>query len=218
MRGQERPLVGAVEFADSGMAIEPGCAFRFDGDEVRAVGEDVGGLRVVEAVVGIVDGAAVGGELKVGQVAEGAPWIFDEIVNWPELAYEAERGGKDAQCLPGLGGGRHVVITAVADGELVPVVGEVEDAVNGAGDGGPHHVHTPREGRAAEVADVGADVGPEAGFDVHGDCIKPPARCAAAMWPEPEKSSRKRGFGCGVLTSKMSENSDTCELHTQAVF
>ncbi len=68
-RGQERPLVGAVEFADAGMAIEPGSALRLDGDEVGAVGEDVGWLGVVEAVVGVVDGAAVRDGLHVGHVA-----------------------------------------------------------------------------------------------------------------------------------------------------
>ncbi len=56
------------------------------------------------------------------------------------------------------------------------MVGEVEDAVHGAGDGGPDYVHTTGEGGSAEVADVGEDVGLETGFDIDGDGFKPPHR------------------------------------------
>jgi hypothetical protein len=144
---------------------------------VRAVGEDVGGLGVVETVVGVLDGAAVGDGLHVGHVAEGTTGFFDEVINWPEFADEPDGGGEDAERLPGFGRGGDVVVPAVADAHFVPVVSEVEDAVNGARDGGPYYVHTIGEGGAAEVADVGADVGPETWLYVHGEGFKPTARC-----------------------------------------
>lgn len=57
------------------------------------------------------------------------------------------------------------------------MVGEVQDAVHGAGDRGPDYVHTPWEVGSAKVADVGADVGLETWLDVHGEGFKSPARC-----------------------------------------
>ncbi len=159
------------------MANEPGSALGFDGDEVRAVGEDVGGLGVVETVVGVVDGAAVRDGLDVRHVAKGATGVFDEVVDGFQLFDEADGGPQNPQSLAGFGRGGDVVVPAVADAHFVPVVGEVEDAVNGARDGGPYYVHTIGEGGAAEVVDVGADVGPETWLYVHGEGFKPTARC-----------------------------------------
>jgi hypothetical protein len=74
------------------------------------------------------------------------------------------------------------------------VVGEVEDAVNGAGDGCPDYVHTTGEGSSAEVADVGADVGLETGFDVHGEGFKSPARCGLGDVLGAAKEFEEKGF------------------------
>lgn len=85
LRGHERPFVGAVE-RSYGNTVGEGPALGFYGDEVWAIGEDVRGLGVVEAVVGVVDGATVRDGLHVWHVTEGATWVFDEVINWPELA------------------------------------------------------------------------------------------------------------------------------------
>ena len=111
-----------------------------DGREVRAIGEDVGGFGVVEPVVAVMHQPAVGDERHVRHVAEGAPGVLDEVVEGFELFDQPDGGGEDAEGFEGFGRFGNVVIAAVADADLFPVSVEVEDGIDGAGDGGPDHI------------------------------------------------------------------------------
>jgi hypothetical protein len=79
-RRHQRTLISRVQRSD-GKAVGFGLSGGLDGREMLAIGEDVGGLWVVESVVGIVDGAAVWDGGNVGHVAERSTGVFDEIVD-----------------------------------------------------------------------------------------------------------------------------------------
>lgn len=115
-------------------------------------------------------------EGHVRHVSECSSGVFDEVVEGLEFFDQADGGGEDAQGFEGFGRFGDVVISAVADADFVPVVGQVEDGIDGARDGCPNHVHAPGEDGAAEVLDIDADVWLEFWFDINGDGLKPTDR------------------------------------------
>lgn len=176
-RRHQRPLIRIVQRHHPRSPVQRRFAGRFNRRKVRAIRKNVRRFRIVETVVGVVDMAAVGNRLYVRHVAERSTRVFDEVVKRFEFADQPEGGGEDPERFERFGSCGRVVVAAVADALLVPVVGEVENGVNGAGNTCPDDVHTVGQERAAEIGDVNTDVGLEAGFDIDGDGIKSPDRC-----------------------------------------
>lgn len=189
--------MGILQPSYTRIAIQPGLPFRFNWHKVRAVRPDVRRLGVIEPIIGIMHRPAVRGEGQVGHVAEGSTGVFNKIVQGFQLADEADGGGQYPQGGQCFGGGWRVMVAAVADAGFLPVVGEVQDGIDGAGDAGPNHVHPTWKEAAAEVADVDADVGLEFWFDVNGEGFKAPARCLGGDVAGAGEEFEEKGFWLG---------------------
>ena len=143
---------------------------------------------------------AVGHKGHVRHVSECSSGVFDEVVEGLEFFDQADGGGEDAQSFKCFGRFGDVVIAAVTDADFFPVVGEVEDGIDLARDGGPHYIYLPREEGAAEVLDIYADVGLKFGFGIHGDRIKTTDRGSGGDMARTAEQFEKNGlFAMGSL-------------------